>query len=112
MSTHVANYLLTDAALAGSATLTSEPIRIEKAAACSIQVQSIAGTAKSVTFTYTLSNAADGTFVPGEAAIAGLSVNGVSDWIPEVASWMKVTITNATANNLTALKVILAVQED
>jgi hypothetical protein len=113
MSTHVANYLITEAAMIGSAVFTSAPIRIEKASACAVHLQAIAGSSAEIELTYTLSSSSDGVYVPGEATIsASRTAIGVDDWVPEVASWMKLVVTNATAGAITALKVVLAVQED
>jgi hypothetical protein len=52
MGTHVANYLLTEAAIAAGGTFTSAAINIEKAQACAVHTQAIAGTALDIGFTY------------------------------------------------------------
>jgi len=114
MATHVANYLITEATMIASAVLTSEPIRIEKASAIAVHTQALAGTGVDVGYTYTVSTSADGVYVPGEGTLnATRSVVGVDDCVPEPASFMKLVITNNNgANPVTALRVVLAVQED
>jgi len=114
MGTHVGNYLLTEAVIIASGTFTSDPIRIEKAQACAVHTQAIAGTALDIGYTYTVSTSRDGIYVPGEVTInASRAVIGVDDFVPEPASFMKLVITNNNGvNPLTALKVVLAVQED
>jgi len=114
MGTHVANYLLTEAVIAASGTFTSDPIGIEKAQAIAVHTQTLAGTAIDIGFTYTVSTSRDGTYVPGEVTInASRAVVGVDDFVPEPASFMKLVIDNNNGvNPLTALRVVLAVQED
>jgi len=114
MGTHVGNYLITEAVILAGGTFTSPAIGIEKAQACAVHTQALAGTGVDIGYTYTLSTSKDGTYVAGEATInASRSAVGVDDWVPEPASFMKVVITNNNgANPLTALKVVLSVQED
>lgn len=112
-TTHVANYLLTEAQIAAGGTFTSAAIRIDKAQACAVHTQSLAGAGTDIGFTYTLSSSEDGTYVPGEVTInANRVAVGVDDFVPEPASWMKVTITNNNGAAVVTPKVVLAVQED
>ena len=113
-ATCMGNYLLTNAQIAAGGTFTSAPINIQKASALAVHLTSIVGAAPSLTFTYSLSSSADGTFVtPSAPATIGAAIGAadVLDFAPECASYIKIIITNNNGAAVVTPTVILAIQE-
>lgn len=95
------------------ATATTAAIDIGKAQAMALHLTAIAGTGIDVTFTYSLSTSRDGTFTtPASPVTIGANIGAVDvlDFSPEAASFIKITVTNNSANSVT-LSAVLAVQE-
>lgn len=95
------------------ATSVATAIDISNASALAVHLTAIAGTALDVTFTYSLSNSFAGTYTtPSSPATIGANLGAVDvlDFAPEAARYIKITITNNSANSV-VLAASLAVQE-
>lgn len=102
--------------IAASGASTSAAIEMGTALALALFVDSIAGTALDVTFTYSLGNTRDGAFVTPTAPVtigANISAADVLDFAPELAKYIKITATNNNAvNGVTEMTCTLTVQEN
>ena len=91
---------------------TSSPVDISKTEALALHVTSLTGGTPDVTFTYTLSNSLNGTYVAGEATVgANVAAAKVMDFAPEAARYMKVIATNNNGAAAAVISAELAVQE-
>jgi len=110
---HMGVYQLwTAEAIATSSAVTSEAIDIANLSAAAVHVTALTGTTPDVTFTYTLSNSKEGTYVAGDATIgANVSAAGIFDFTPEAGRFIKITATNNSGANIATLTAQLAVQE-
>ena len=100
--------------IAFGASATSEPVDMSAASALALHVTAIAGTLPDVTFTYSLSNSREGTYVtPNSPVTIGANVanDDVLDFAPELARFIKITATNNSGANAVTLTASLAVQE-
>jgi hypothetical protein len=106
--------LWTAESIAKSTAVTSAAIDIGKANALALHVTALTGTTPDVTFTYSLSNSREGTFVTplSPATIkANAGAADVHDFAPEAAGFIKIIATNNSATNAAVLTAQLAVQE-
>lgn len=93
-------------------TVTSDPVDISKLSAAAIHVTALTGTLPDVTFTYTLSNSREGTYVAGDVTIgANVAAAGIFDFAPEAAHFIKIIATNNSGANIATLTAQIAVQE-
>jgi len=107
--------LWTAKAIAISSTETSDAIPIEKATALALHVTALTGTTPDVTFTYSLSNSRDGTFVVPLSPVtikASAGAADIHDFAPEFGKWIKIRATNNSGANIATLTAELAIQED
>lgn len=101
-------------AIGTTSSVTSAAVNIAKASALALHVTALTGTTPDVTFTYSLSNSENGTYViPNSPVTIGASVanDDVLDFAPEAASWIKIIATNNSGANIATLTAQLAVQE-
>jgi len=100
--------------IAKSTAATSEAIDIGKSNAMALCVLVLTGTNPDFTFTYKLSNSADGTYTtPTSPATIGANITAVDvlDFAPEAAGFIKIIATSNNAVNAVTLTAQLAVQE-
>jgi hypothetical protein len=102
--------------IAASGATTSEPVEMGTALALALFVDSIAGTALDVTFTYSLGNTRDGAYVTPTAPVtigANIAAADVLDFAPELAKYIRIIATNNNgANPVTEMTCTLIVQEN
>ena len=102
--------------IAASGTAVAEPVEMGTALALALFVNSIAGTALDVTFTYSLGNTRTDTFTTPTAPVtigANIAAADVLDFAPELAKYIKITATNNNAvNPVTEMTCTLTVQEN
>jgi len=107
--------LWTTESIAASGTAVSEPIDIGKANALALHVTAITGgVGLDVTFTYSLSNSKEGTYVtPSSPATIGANIAAadVLDFAPEAARFIKITATNNDVADAAVVTAQLAMQE-
>lgn len=94
-------------------TATSEPIEMGTASVLALHLTAIAGVGADVTFTYSLGNNRDDTFITPSSPVtigANLAATDVLDFSPELAKFIKITATNNAAADVT-ISATLCVQE-
>jgi len=109
-----ATQLWTEEVIAFGAAATSAAIDIGKASAMALHITALAGTLPDITFTYSLSNSREGTYVTPTAPVtigANIAAADVLDFSPEAAQFIKITATNNSGANAATLTAQLAVQE-
>jgi hypothetical protein len=114
MSNVTAYQLWTAQSIGASGAATSAAIEIGCGDAFALHVTALTGTSPDVTFTYSLSNSKEGTFVTplSPATIkANAGAADVHDFAPEAASWIKIIATNNNASNAAVLTAQLAIRE-
>ena len=97
-----------------TAAYTCEPVEMGTATALALHVTAVAGTLPDVTFTYSLSNTKDGTYVVPNSPVtigANLANDDVLDFAPELARYIKIIATNNNATQPVTLTASLAIQE-
>ncbi len=115
MATTIGVWKIFDAeAIGAGATATSAAIEMGTASALALHLNAIAGTTEDVTFTYSLGNTRDDTFITPSAPVtigANLAAADVLDFAPELAKYIKITATN---NDVAAVTITatLTVQEN
>lgn len=100
--------------IAKSTAATSAAVDIGKAQALALHVITLTGANPDFTYTYSLSNAQDGTYTTPASPVtigANISTVDVLDFAPEAAGWIKIIATNNNAVNAVVLTAQLAVQE-
>jgi len=106
--------LWTAQAIPASTAVTSAAIDIGKASALALHIQTLTGTAPDVTFTYSLCNSQDGTFIvplsPVTIKVSAAAAD-VCDFAPEAAEFIKIIATNNNGANAATLTAQLAIQE-
>jgi len=115
MASTIGVWKIFDAEVIGAGgTATSAPIEMGTALALALHVNSIAGTTEDVTFTYSLGNTRDDTFIiPSSPATIGANIGAVDvlDFAPELAKYIKIIATNNDVAGVT-LTATLTVQEN
>ena len=106
--------IIDDQTIAFGTAYTCEPVEMGTASALALHVTSVAGTLPDVTFTYSLSNTKDGTYVTPNAPVtigANVANDDVLDFAPELARYIKIIATNNSGANAVTLTASLAIQE-
>jgi hypothetical protein len=106
--------LWTAEAIATSSAVTSAAVDIGNSSALALHVTALTGTTPDVTFTYTLSNSRNGTFLaPASPVTIGASIGAadILDFAPEAAQFIKIVATNNSGANIATLTAQLASQE-
>lgn len=114
MAIMTAYQLWTLQSIPASGAVTSAAIDIGKASALALHITALSGTAPDVTFTYSLSNNQDGTFVVPLSPVtikANAAAADVCDFAPEAAEFIKIIATNNNGANAATLTAQLAIQE-
>jgi len=104
--------LWTAQTLATGTGYTSAAVEITDAVRCALHVTALTGTTPDVTFTYSLSNSQDGTFVTPLTPVtikASAGAADVHDFVPEASGWIKIIATNNSGANAAVLTAQLAV---
>lgn len=116
MPRHMGVYkVFTAQAVGTSATVTSSAFPIDKLTAIALHLTDISGTTPDVTFTYSLCNTENGTFVvPASPSTIGANkaAADVMDFSPEAAKFIKIRATNNSGANIATITAELAVQID
>jgi len=96
----------------GAATAVATPIRMDKASSMSIQTQ-VATTSGNIdlTYTYDLSSNIDGPWAAGSVSISDHTTLALTDFVPEAAKYIRMTVLNNDAAAVT-LTSVLTIQED
>lgn len=96
-------------------TATTAAMEISTANALALHVTALTGTATiDVTFTYSLSNSREGTYVTPASPVtigANVATADVLDFSPEAARFIKITATNNHATATATVSALLVVQE-
>ena len=115
MATTLGVWKIFDALTIGAGgTATSAAVDLSAASALALHVKAVTGAAPSVTFTYSLGNTQDDTFVtPSAPATIGANIAAadVLDFAPELARFIKIIATNNNGAAAVILTAALAVQE-
>jgi hypothetical protein len=110
-----AHKLFDNVTIAASGTDTSASVYMGQATAMALHLQSIAGTAPDVTFTYQVSTNKDTDFVTPSSPVTignNLAAADVLDFAPEAAKFIRLIATNNNGANPVTLTGVLAIQED
>lgn len=96
----------------GAGTAVAPAIRMDNVSSMSIQTQ-VADTAGGIdiTYTYELSSNIDGPWSVGTVTIADHTALSITDFVPEAAKYIRVTVTNNDAAAVT-LTSVLNMQEE
>lgn len=115
MGARITNYAIwTAQTIAASGSATSGAIDMRRMNSAALHLTSIAGTSPDVTFSYTVSKDADGTFVAPQAPAtigANKAANDIMDFAPETTRYIKLVATNNNGSNSVTITGKLAVQE-
>ena len=110
-----AHKLFDNVTILASGTSTSASIYMGQATTMALHLQSIAGTAPDVGFTYELSTNKDTNFIAPSAPVtitASVGAVDIIDFAPEAAKFIRLICTNNNGANPVTLTAVLAVQED
>ena len=116
MSHMATTQLWSATSVAKSAAVTSAAVDVSKAIRASLNILVLTGVNPDFTYTYSLSNSREGTYVEPTTLATGtdwedLTAVDILDFVPEASRFIKIIATSNNAVNAVALTAQLSVQE-